>query len=465
MTRGALLLLAVVVGALVPRAALAHDGLVRSSPARDAHLGVPPLSLRLTFNRAPNLSLARVVLTGPGDARVALRPLRLDSVATVVADLATPIGPGVYRVAWQITGTDGHPVRGEFRFTVAAPASPGDVHAGPGADSAAPAAASHHDPATMPGGAFGVQSPAYVAVRWLALGALVALLGAIAFYFAVLRRVESPVAEDQPGWVERADARLGVAAGFMAVAFAITTAMRLVAQSLALHGGEAFDAALVRGMLLETSWGRAWIVQMLAAIGLLFLFRASGRARWFAAAAACVVIAVAQAASGHAMSAGIAAIASDSVHIVSAAGWIGGLAALLFVGVPAAMTLAPPRRFAAVAELVNRFSPMALAFAGALTVSGAFSAWIHLRSPAALWTSEYGQTLLWKLGVLTLVVATGAYNWKRVRPVVHESAGPARLRRSAGIELAVAAVVIAITAVLVATPPPVVAAATNPPTP
>jgi putative copper export protein len=86
--------------------------------------------------------------------------------------------------------------------------------------------------------------------------------------------------------------------------------------------------------------------------------------------------------------------------------------------------------------------------------TGVFSAWLHLGTVPALWTTGYGRTLLLKLGVASLVFGTGAYNWLRVKPALEreEAAGP--LRRSATIELTVALVVLAVTAVLVATPLP-----------
>lgn len=465
-------LAALFIALLAPSPMRAHDGLVRSVPAKDAHLTAAPTALRLTFTRAPNLPMVRITLTGPGDRRVTLGTFRIDSVTTVVADVVGAIEPGAYRVRWQITGADGHPVRGEYRFTVAT-TSPvvTSEHVGHAVDTTVDTtvAAPHHDPVTMPASAgFGVQSPAYVVIRWVALTALVFLIGVVVFRFGVLDAVRGEIALEDSAASERVERGLALAGGVAASVFLVATAARLMAQSYALHGGaEVLDLTLVRGLLLETTWGRAWIVQMIAVLSALALLAwSSRRARWIGYAIACVVLAVAQAASGHAASAGLAAVGADSLHVVAAAGWIGALAALILVAVPAVLHSGSARRFTVVAQLVNRFSPMALVFAGLLALSGAVGAWLHLGSVSALWSSDYGRVLLWKLGVLSVVAATGAYNWKRVRPTVHESIGTARLRRSAGIELTVAVVVIAITAVLVATPPPVmapaVAAATSP---
>ena len=122
------------------------------------------------------------------------------------------------------------------------------------------------------------------------------------------------------------------------------------------------------------------------------------------------------------------------------------------IGIPVALRLAERERGPAVAELVNAFSPTALLFAGTIVTTGVFAAWLHLGAVRALWETTYGKTLLVKLAVLSVVAATGAYNWLRVRPALGDAEGARRVRRSAAVELAVGLVVLAVTAVLVATP-------------
>lgn len=80
--------------------------------------------------------------------------------------------------------------------------------------------------------------------------------------------------------------------------------------------------------------------------------------------------------------------------------------------------------------------------------------WLRTQALSALWESGYGRTLLLKLALLSVVFATGAYSWLRVRPALGSTAAAGRLRRSATLELAAGVLVLAVTAVLVATPPP-----------
>jgi copper transport protein len=75
----------------------------------------------LTFNESLDVALTRVTLFR-GDTQV--RPDSLHLAAgdgkTVVASLGAALAPGSYTVRWQVTGDDGHPVRGEFKFEVLA---------------------------------------------------------------------------------------------------------------------------------------------------------------------------------------------------------------------------------------------------------------------------------------------------------------------------------------------------------
>ena len=107
-----------------------------------------------------------------------------------------------------------------------------------------------------------------------------------------------------------------------------------------------------------------------------------------------------------------------------------------------------------VAVMVGRFSTIALWAAGFLVLTGVTTAYLHLGTLPALWTSVYGRTLIVKLCVVACVLTLGAYNNRRLMPSLGTDEAGARLRRSATFEIALAAVVLGITAVLVNLPAP-----------
>ena len=146
----------------------------------------------------------------------------------------------------------------------------------------------------------------------------------------------------------------------------------------------------------------------------------------------------------------------NPLHEAAASLWIGTLFVLVVAGLPALLRgpVAADRRGPLVAELVARFSNLALAAAGLLGVTGVITAWRHLKYWSALWTTSYGFAFDAKMLVVLAVAGLGAWNWRRLRPQLGTESAGFRLQRSATAELAFAAVVLVITAVLVSLPAP-----------
>lgn len=452
-------LMAVVLGSMLPlNAGYTHGALRRSVPAKDAHLSAVPGELRLTFNEAIELAFARLSLFGPRGA-VPLGSLSLlaDSTTVLIAPVVGRLVEGAYTVRWQVAGADGHPVRGEYNFFIA-PGAAGVVDRG-GADPPL-GTETHHDPTTFPqSSGFSADSPLYAAIRWGTFMALLGVIGAIAFRIVLkimaLQRAPAGAAISAEASSRAAALGLVIAVGLLALG-----GIRLIAQSFALHGGDAFDTTLIATMLTRTGWGTGWLLQLLGTAVVLtgfMLARRTIQSGWWVATLGALMLAFTPGLSGHATAVERFApwpVVTDALHVIGAAGWLGSLLFVLVVGIPSALRLEPGTRGAAVAALVNAFSPAALFFAGATAATGVFAAWLHLGTIPALWESVYGRTLLLKLGVLTGVFATGAYNWLRVKPALGEDVATSRLRRSATFELAVGVVVLAVTAVLVATATP-----------
>jgi putative copper resistance protein D len=82
------------------------------------------------------------------------------------------------------------------------------------------------------------------------------------------------------------------------------------------------------------------------------------------------------------------------------------------------------------------------------------TAYLHIRSYTAVFTSIYGQTLLVKLVVVAGVFYLGAYNNRRLKPQLGSEEATLRHHRTATYEIALAAIVLIVTAVLVNLPAP-----------
>jgi len=146
----------------------------------------------------------------------------------------------------------------------------------------------------------------------------------------------------------------------------------------------------------------------------------------------------------------------NPLHVLGGSLWLGTLCVVVVCGIGPMLRASMPaaERETAVAEMVHRFSTLALMSAALLGTTGLITSFTHLSPLAALWTTPYGYALIAKLCVVAVVLALGAWNWRRVGPSLGSDGGAAMIRRTATTELVFAALVLAITAVLVSLPSP-----------
>ena len=469
---------------MLPANALAHGRLKSSSPATGAHLAQVPSQIRLDFSESPELTFSAIRLLTSDAREIPLGTLGYasDSRRAIVASVQGAMVAGVYTVSWQMAGDDGHPVRGTFQFVIAPGAEGvGRVPTGTtaGANSTRPDSAvmgaMHHDVTSMPeGNGFGAESPLYVVIRWLQFIALLLAIGAVAFHsfvLAFIRRDPASAGEaheaEMLGAAESRAASIGRGA---VLALGLTLLLRLLAQGVAMHGaGSALDLGLLGPMIVRTTWGIGWLLQLagvvVAAFGFHAVRAAQARSRkgetprthasWRLAGVGVILLAFSPAFSGHAASAPklrALAILADGLHVLGASSWLGTLAVVLFAGVTAAASRGMDVAGPFVRDMVNAFSPVALVSAGVAATTGVFAAWLHVGTAPNLGGSRYGLILLLKLGILSIVAFTGFYNWRFVKPRLGSGEAAMHLRRSARVEVAVALLVLLVTAVLVASP-------------
>lgn len=292
--------------------------------------------------------------------------------------------------------------------------------------------------------------------RWLVFTALLILVGAIAFRILVLRTAEDRLPDATgPGPTEREVARLGAFAGLL-LAFG---ALGRFAAQLAVFR-DPFEPMLSEARLLlgATTWGTAWVAQVALgiAVWLAFLLVRRGGWAWGLVVPIALAAAATPAFSGHAFGSErltALAVASDTVHVVAGGAWLGTLAVM------ASVTAIARRRGRAptserLVSWIARFSPVALACAAVIGISGVFAAWLHIDTLSSLWTSPYGQRLLVKVGLLGVVIAFGTWNWRRSRGRISLAGDPAGLPTSVALELVAGAAILLVTAALVTTPLP-----------
>ncbi|MDQ1538067.1 MAG: copper resistance protein, partial [Actinomycetota bacterium] len=127
--------------------ASAHAVLVQTIPAANAALTAAPTQVVLKFDEPVGNTFATVLVTSASGVNVARgKPAVLGG--TVIQALGPGMLAGTYRIAYQVTSDDGHPVSGESRFTLTlgttgsatstAPASPSQATSSPAGAVAVP---------------------------------------------------------------------------------------------------------------------------------------------------------------------------------------------------------------------------------------------------------------------------------------------------------------------------------------
>lgn len=446
---------------LAPAGLAAHAVLVGSTPAAEEVLANPPRAIRLELSEPVNLQFTRVRMTGADGSIGLAAPVMADgSGAVIEIPINESLPAGIYRVEWQVAGDDGHPVRGAYQFELRGRAASAD-----GVEQAVPGGTAEEEPREVrapppvePG--FAAESPAYVVIRWVNLTALIGLIGIVAFRVLILRLGRFG-GESPSHFPTLAESTLLRASWMLAGISAAALVLRMGAHLLSLFpASEALSQSSISAVL-GTNWGTGWMLQLLGLV-VVAAGIAAARSRaivgWTGISFGILALAFALPLSGHAAAAEsltILRITADGLHVLGAGGWLGSLAILLTVGLPAALKAAPGTRGHLVARLVAAFSPTALFFAALVVLTGGFAAWQELGTAAALWESTYGRVLLLKLGLLSVVFLTGAYNWIRVKPRLGSDAAIYPLRRSGFVEVGMGIAVLFVTAILVATSTPV----------
>jgi putative copper export protein len=155
------------------------------------------------------------------------------------------------------------------------------------------------------------------------------------------------------------------------------------------------------------------------------------------------------------------AMGTELAHLLGVALWVGGLGyfATLF-------WWSTFRETSAVRELawaMPAFSLLAVGAVGLLAMSGLYLAQLHLSTVDHLFSSPYGRILLAKLGLVTLMLALGAYHQFIVAPRIltrldeanlREDRRSRRFRNTLRLEAVVGVVALLVAAVLGTTSPP-----------
>ena len=389
MPRRVLLAAGVLAALAFPAAASAHATLLSTTPANGAVLAVAPNVVTLRFDDTVRVAGGTAAVDNETQASV------LDGRPTARGRvLSIPLRPnlrdGAYSVRWSIVSDDGHHEEGVLAFAVGA--GSGSPHSVLGASV----------PLTW----------SDVLLRTLYYLGLLAGGGAAVFGLLTRAVLGPRLARPLAQLLFFALLLTFVGGGGLIQSAPPGTRFALVLKTavvVALVGGAAAALAPTMPRLLPV------------------------------AGAAALALLAAPTLSGHALDRDqprVLAAVADAVHLTSAAVWLGGLLALVFV-VPRATADELARRAAAVS-----FSGAALVAVILLGSTGVARALTELSSVSQLWSTSYGRALLVKTAVFVPLLVVGWLNRTLLLRVFE------RLRRSASLEAAAIAGIVVAVAIL-----------------
>lgn len=365
---------------LAPMHASAHAFLVRSQPVDGAQLGLAPGAVVLDFSEALAPRLSQASVADPDGRNTTARPI---SATEIRVDLITNM-PGQYAVRWTaVSSDDGHATAGGFTFT---------VDARPGAASA------------LAGGGPSPGDVALAAARWVEDTALLLAVGMLLVRWLGRR---APRLE----WV-RPRLRIPLVVAFVAGCIVIGTE--------ALTASRGSLSAVVTYFNADLT-GIARVARVVLELYAVLAVTVRARYLWPAVLAPLVALA----ASGHAVGDTPQwwGLTMDSVHLVAAGCWAGGIIAMA--------TLRPPDGWRhGGGALLSRFTPFALAAFATTIGFGILEGLANVATVPALTGTPYGRVLLVKAGVVLLMIPLSLLAWRRRRP---------RLRVEAGLAVGVVA--------------------------
>ena len=401
------IVLVLIWGMLTANRVAAHAYLVRSDPPANTILDAAPATMRLWFSESITADFSSATLLDTEGQSIDLGLSIDDTDHTLMIVPLPDLEAGVYSLRWAVhSATDGHITQGLVVFGV-----------GQGVDLGTATAVVPETAVSWP----------EILLRWLTFTLYAGLIGAFAMTYLVLDPASQPadIASVQQAAQKRMlrlawwCSLLGMLVGFVWAGW----------QAVSLTGSNpsVSDITAVGWQwLTQTRLGYFWWARQVILLVLAILLAALARRLAENAKPTglirltgfmLLILLLIQSSTSHAAALTphtILAVTLDTLHLLAASFWVGGLMALVIGLLPLI------RQRADIVALVEAgwqpFGKWAALSVGILVATGIYSTGREISSANALVTTFYGQTLLLKIGLMLVVGLIGATNATTLHP-------------------------------------------------
>jgi copper resistance protein D len=297
---------------------------------------------------------------------------------------------------------------------------------------------------------------ALYACRFVQFTAAMVIFGANSFHFYALGGGHASAA---PGilagfgaWLERVTLATAIVALLSALAL-------LLCQTAAIAGSPAasIDLPIVTAVLFETRFGRVWCWHLLLAMSLVLACLGQPRRRQPIILVVSLLLLASFGWIGHAaMDEGPARVAHElnqTIHLLSAGLWLGGL-------VPLGWLLRRARAPQDVASItltrdaIRHFSQMGYVAVALIALTGAINSLLLVGSLGAMFGTPYGRLLALKILLFLAMVIVALFNrFRLARRISRDALALNALCRTVGVEQGLGLCILAVVSVLGTWPP------------
>ena len=393
----------------------AHAVQLASSPAPNEQLLESPRTISLNFSEPlePIVTTVQIWDTSPAELPVSAPTYQSEDSLTV--DVIDELPPGIYTVIWRNLSTvDGHTWAGSFSFTVLNP------------DGTAPGGSVPSELLELAQAPPNTPALLDTTARWLVLLGSAVMLGGAAYVLLVVVPASRVLSGESKDALRKLSIGILTASTLIAVFLVLQGSLiQLLIQADKLGGLEKVD-----DLLTDTRFGNYLIARQALLLATLVAAFLVWRAKGSALVPALLVLLVSafgvlftQSMVSHAAGADGAfwKIATDVLHLFAASLWIGGL---IHVGLAMPRWLAElpgPARTLFTAASFRNFSLLAALSVVILMVSGVISAFAQFTSFGQLFNTNYGLSLIGKMGIMLPLLAVASFSAFRLQPRIVEA--------------------------------------------
>ncbi len=426
--------LALLLTLIFPATASAHAILLRSDPAQDSVLSIPPQQVRMWFSEDLNPTFTTADVINGARERVDNHDAHISPNDTKEMDLTLKpnLPPAVYIVVYRTqSAADGHILTGSFIFSVARP--DGTVPTlSPGTNPGQGLLGGSNSTGSSTGQLNGPTLFSLIMITLVELGAVFWVAAQLWVNFVLSLSSEQHAEERSINErvQQRFERRFSLPALLMLLLANIGV---LVGQAINITGGNwagAFSPSLLASLATSGRFGTYWLMRELVIIVAIILSlymlwrkqrpqlvnRLLPLINLFLGLALFIAITM----SGHAAAASsnilVYSILVDWIHLVAAALWVGGMMYIATIYLPVLGKYSLVERTRSLLTILPYFSPLAVAGVLLMAVTGPFSATFRLNSWDQFLTTTYGRALLVKIVLVGGLLLTSAIHVGLLRP-------------------------------------------------